>query len=121
MKTERIETNEDSPEYQNATKMHDDGVSRYYKITARNEGQLNMLEEVFTYMQGLGAVGASRQLTIFCDGDGAVQLKFKRHCEDEYIFQDLLPDEVNKQNLGYGRYTINDDDGEGKETYFDLG
>ena len=97
------------------------GVTRYYKITAVNEGQLNMLEKVFAYMESLGHVGASRQLTIFCDGDGAARFKFQSHKEDEFVFQPLDYDEVMGKDSGYGAYQINDNDGMGKETYFDLG
>ncbi len=97
------------------------GVTRYYKITAVNEGQLNMLEKVFAYMQSLGAVGSSRQLTIYCDGDGAVRLKFYKHNEDEFVFQKLDYKEAMGADSGYGNYQVNDNDGVGKETYFDLG
>lgn len=97
------------------------GVTRYYKITAVNAGQLNMLEKIFAYMESLGAVGASRQLTIFCDGDGAVRLKFASHGEDEFVFQSLDYDKAMGKDSGYGAYQINDSDGTGKETYFDLG
>jgi hypothetical protein len=104
-----------------AIENHDDGVTRYYKITARNEGQLNMLEKVFAYIESLGTIGSSRQLTIFCDGDGVVQLKFQKHHENEFVFQDLDHEKVMNADNGYGHYTINDSDGEGKDTYFDLG
>jgi len=104
-----------------AVENHDEGVTRYYKVTARNEGQLNMLEKVFAYMESLGAVGSSRQLTIFCDGDGAVRLKFQSHREDEFIFQELDHEKVMGADNGHGYYTIDDADGVGKDTYFDLG
>lgn len=100
---------------------HDDGISRYYKITARNEGQLNMIEKIFAHIQYLGSIGSSRKFTVFCDGDGAVHLKFQSHKEDEFIFQDLDYDKAMNSDSGYGRYEINDNDGVGEETYFDLG
>ena len=90
-------------------------------ITAENEGQLNMLEKIFAHMQYLGGIGSSRKFTVFCDGDGAVRLKFQSHNEDEFIFRDLDYDECMNKDSGYGRYEINDKDGVGNETYFDLG
>lgn len=100
---------------------HDEGISRYYKITARNEGQLNMIEKIFAHMQYLGSVGSSRKFTVFCDGDGAVRLKFQSHKENEFVFQDLDYDEAMNKDSGYGRCEISDKDGMGEETYFDLG
>ena len=100
---------------------HDGGISRYYKITASNEGQLNMIEKIFAHMQDLGSRGSSRKFTVFCDGDGAVRLKFQVHKEDEFVFRDLDYDEAMNNDSGYGRYEISDKDGVGEETYFDIG
>ena len=66
--------------------MHDELISRYYKISARNEGQLNMLEKFFVYIQYLSSIGASRMVNVYVDGDGAVSLKFASHGEDEFVF-----------------------------------
>ena len=97
-------------------KPQDDLISRYYKISARNEGQLNMLEKLFVYIQYLSIIGASRTVHIYVDGDGAVTLKFKSHDEDEVIFKDLDYDIVMDKDSGYGSVSIDEDD-----SYFDLG
>lgn len=98
--------------------MHDDLISRYYKISARNEGQLNMLEKLFVYIQYLSTVGASRPVSLYVDGDGAVSFKFKSHEEDEFVFRDLDYDEVMDKDSGYGKVNIEKDD---ENSYFDLG
>ena len=98
--------------------MHDDLVSRYYKISARNEGQLNMLEKFFVYIEYLCRVGASRSVNVYVDGDGAVSFKFKSHCEDEFVFNDLDYDIVMDKDSGYGDVGIEKDD---VDSWFDLG
>lgn len=97
-------------------KPHDDLISRYYKISARNEGQLNMLEKIFVYIQYLSIVGASRSINIYVDGDGAVSFKFKSHDENGVIFDDLDYDVVMDKDSGYGSVNIDEDN-----SYFDLG
>lgn len=100
---------------------HDEGVTRLYKITARNEGQINMLEKVFAHIQYLCRVGSSRSMTIFCDGDGPVSLKFQKLPEDSLIYEELDYEETMNLDSGYGRFEIDDSDGTGEKTYFDLG
>lgn len=97
--------------------MHDDLVSRYYKISARNEGQLNMLEKLFVFMEHLGRIGASRTVNVYVDGDGAISFRFSRHLENEYVFQELEYDKVMDQDSGYGNVRIDND----HEATFDLG
>jgi hypothetical protein len=52
-------------------------ATRAYRISALPD-VLDRLESVLSYMQMLGAQGASRSITIFCDGDGAVRIKVER-------------------------------------------
>lgn len=94
----------------------DEGISRVYKVTATNEGTLNMLEKLFVYMQYLSVIGSSRSLTVYCDGDGAVNLDFKTLEEGSYIYQDLDYEAVMDKDSGYGNCRIEDDN-----SYFDLG
>lgn len=98
--------------------MHDELISRYYKISARNEGQLNMLEKFFVYIQYLSIIGASRMVNVYVDGDGAVSLKFASHGEDEFVFQDLDYEKVMDKDSGYGRVSIEKDN---IDSTFDLG
>lgn len=98
--------------------MHDDLISRYYKISARNEGQLNMLEKLFVYIQYLSIIGASRVVNVYVDGDGAVTFKFKSHGEDEFVFSELDYDVVMDKDSGYGSVSVGRDD---EESWFDLG
>ena len=51
-------------------------VTRNYTISARNEQQLNCLEQLFIQFQSLGNLGCSREVKVYVDGDGQVQLKF---------------------------------------------
>lgn len=97
---------------------HDDLISRYYKISARNEGQLNMLEKFFVYIQYLSHIGASRMVQVYVDGDGAVTLDFSSHEENEFLFKELDYDTVMDKDSGYGRVNIEKDH---ENSYFDLG
>lgn len=97
--------------------MGDKLYSRVYKIVARNEEQLNVLEMLFEHIQYLGKVGSSRSIELFVDGDGAVQLKFyKKRLDDVYI--KLLPEKVEELDMGYGDVRV---DADGDKYYFDLG
>ena len=98
--------------------MHDDLISRYYKISARNEGQLNMLEKLFVYIQYLSIIGASRVVNVYVDGDGAVTFKFKSHGEDEFVYEELDFDVVMDKDSGYGGVSVGRDD---EDSWFDLG
>lgn len=95
-----------------------DDVVRFYRVSARNEGQLNMLEKFFVYVQYLCRVGASREVSVFVDGDGALGLSFASHGVDEFVFRDLDFDLVMDKDSGYGSVSVGkDDDG----SWFDLG
>lgn len=83
--------------------MTDEKISRYYKVTARDENQLNMLERLFCTIEYLGIVGASRMQKVYVDGDGPVQLKFKTMQENEVMFKDLDHDKVMASEMGYGK------------------
>jgi len=52
--------------------------TRTYEVSARAGYQLDLFEEFMSMVQYCGAVGASRSIQIFIDGDGGAQLKFKR-------------------------------------------
>ena len=97
---------------------HMDLINRYYKISARNEGQLNMLEKLFVYIQYLSKIGASRTVNIYVDGDGALSFKFSSHNENEFVFKDLEYDVIMDKDSGYGSVNIGKDD---EDSYFDLG
>lgn len=98
--------------------MHDEGITRYYKITARNIGQLNMLEKFFVYIEYLSKIGASRAVTVYVDGDGAVNFKFACHQEDEFIFKELDYSNVMDKDSGHGLCEIGK---ENNDSWFDLG
>lgn len=58
-----------------------DNEERTYAITGK-ASQLDQLEKVLSYMQHLGNIGSSRNITIFCDGDGWVRLNVKKTTGD---------------------------------------
>lgn len=95
-----------------------EGVVRFYKVSARNVGQLNMLEKFFVYVEYLCRVGASREVSVFVDGDGALSLSFASHGVDEFVFRDLEFDEVMDKDSGYGSVSVGRDD---EGSWFDLG
>lgn len=82
--------------------MTDEKFSRYYKVTATDENQLNMLERLFVIVEYLGVIGASRLLELYVDGDGPINLKFKTMLENETMFKDLDYDTVMASEKGYG-------------------
>ena len=119
---EHLENKKKNKDYRDhsVVEMHDndDLVTRFYKIGARNEGQLNMLEKLFVYIEYLSRVGASRAVTVYVDGDGALGLKFSSHQKDEFVFKKLDYDTVMDKDSGYGRADIGKDD---MDSWFDLG
>jgi hypothetical protein len=96
----------------------EDRVVRFYRVSARNEGQLNMLEKFFVYVEYLCSVGASREVSVFVDGDGALGLSFASHGVDEFVFRDLDFDVVMDKDSGYGSVSVGRDD---EGSFFDLG
>lgn len=96
----------------------DDLISRYYKISSYSEEQLNMLEKFFVYIQYLSVIGASREVHVYVDGDGAVNLKFASHSEGEFLFNELDFQTVMKKDNGYGSVKLGDNNYDSK---FDLG
>ena len=97
--------------------MKDCGVTRYYKVTGGDEGQLNMLEKLFVCLEDLCSVGSSGSFSVFVDGDGALSLEFESHCSDGFVFLPLDYDSVMDSDGGYGRVEVSDDG----EFWFDLG
>lgn len=83
---------------------------RNYEIEGESE-QLNVLECMFNQIQYLGMIGSSRKIEVYVDGDGSVQLKFKRDGVD-------IKDLDDNTNLGYGIIKYNE---ENYPWYFDLG
>ena len=77
-----------------------------------------MLEKFFVYIQYLSKIGASREVHVYVDGDGAVSFKFCSHDEKEFIFNDLEYDVVMNKDNGYGVVKIKEND---YDSYFDLG
>lgn len=90
--------------------------TRIYEITGKSE-QLEVLEQLFKHIEHLGSIGASREIPVYVDGDGEVQLKFKKEKENGYeeiptIRHDELP-----KKIGYGIINPLKDGNRG----FDLG
>lgn len=67
-----------------------DRVEKIYKISGTPE-QLRILEKMFVHMEYLGNVGASRNILVQVDGDGAAHLRFKD--EDDLYLSDYIKDE----------------------------
>ena len=67
-----------------------DRIEKIYKISGTPE-QLRILEKMFVHMEYLGNVGASRNILIQVDGDGAAHLRFKD--EDDLYLSDYIKDE----------------------------
>lgn len=65
-------------------------VTKIYQITGSPE-QLRVLEKMFIHMEYLGMVGASRNLLVRVDGDGAARMKFQD--EDGLFLSDYIKDE----------------------------
>ena len=97
--------------------MDDGKFIRTYKIEARKAEQLNMLEKLFEYMEYLGKMGMSREITLFVDGDGQVQLKFYKKRKDD-IFLRFDHNKIDSLPCGYGYIK---EDTNGDKVYFDLG
>lgn len=68
-------------------------VTKIYQITGTPE-QLRVLEKMFIHMEYLGMVGASRNLLVRVDGDGAARMKFQD--EDGLFLSDYIKDEKTK-------------------------
>lgn len=68
-------------------------VTKIYQITGTSE-QLRVLEKMFIHMEYLGMVGASRNLLVRVDGDGAARMKFQD--EDGLFLSDYIKDEKTK-------------------------
>lgn len=64
--------------------------TRTYQITGTPE-QLRVLEKLFVHMEYLGTVGASRNLLVRVDGDGAARMKFQD--SDGLFLSDYIKDE----------------------------
>lgn len=89
-----------------------DKITRNYEITGE-PAQLNVLEFLFKQIWYLGMIGSSRKIELYVDGDGAVQLKFKR---DGIDVRDL----TDNKDLGYGVIKYDENDAN-YPWYFDLG
>lgn len=70
-----------------------ENVTKTYQITGTPE-QLRVLEKMFIHMEYLGSVGASRNILIRVDGDGAARMKFQD--EDGLFLSDYIKDEKTK-------------------------
>ena len=53
-----------------------DTETKTYQITGTPE-QLRVLEKMFIHMEYLGTIGASRNILLRVDGDGAARMRFK--------------------------------------------
>lgn len=68
-------------------------VGRTYQIFGTPE-QLRTLEKLFVHIEYLGSIGASRNLLIRVDGDGAARMMFKD--SDGLFLSDYIKDEKTK-------------------------
>lgn len=68
-------------------------VGRVYKIFGTPE-QLRTLEKLFVHMEYLGTIGASRNLLVRVDGDGAARMQFKD--SDDLYLSDYIKDDKTK-------------------------
>ena len=115
-----------------------DRETRRYDITATKE-QLDILETLFHTMQRMGAVGSSRRIKLYVDGDGAFHPTFEKIrdvtkvAEDEIVpLNDLITEtnetRYNNETLqwiehgdGIIRKNCEEWKGEGFYIYYDFG
>ena len=64
--------------------------TKTYQITGTPE-QLRVLEKMFIHMEYLGTIGASRNILLRVDGDGAARMRFKDG--DGLYLSDYIKDE----------------------------
>ena len=67
-----------------------DTETKTYQITGTPE-QLRVLEKMFIHMEYLGIIGASRNILLRVDGDGAARMRFKDG--DGLYLSDYIKDE----------------------------
>lgn len=67
-----------------------DTETKTYQITGTPE-QLRVLEKMFIHMEYLGTIGASRNILLRVDGDGAARMRFKDG--DGLYLSDYIKDE----------------------------
>lgn len=67
-----------------------DTETKIYQITGTPE-QLRVLEKMFIHMEYLGTIGASRNILLRVDGDGAARMRFKDG--DGLYLSDYIKDE----------------------------
>lgn len=67
-----------------------DTETKTYQITGTPE-QLRVLEKMFIHMEYLGTIGASRNILLRVDGDGAARMRFQD--EDGLYLSDYIKDE----------------------------
>ena len=109
---------------------NDKRQTRIYSITAKKE-ELDILESLFKTMQILGIVGASREIKLFVDGDGAFRPRFKKLIVEEssHVFEEdiesIIPDNADEKVIvhGYGRIQRDCEEfkGDGWWVYYDFG
>ena len=96
-------------------------TTKYYKITTRNKAQMNMIDKLFSLIEYLGTVGASRNINLYVDGDGMVQIKFQSCNEGESVFQPLDHKKIDELPCGYGYEKKELNSGDDKAIIIDLG
>ena len=67
-----------------------DTETKTYQITVTPE-QLRVLEKMFIHMEYLGTIGASRNILLRVDGDGAARMRFQDG--DGLYLSDYIKDE----------------------------
>lgn len=70
-----------------------DMIEKTYKISGTPE-QIRTLEKLFVHIEHLGLIGASRNLLLRVDGDGAARMRFKD--SDGLFLSDYIKDEKTK-------------------------
>ena len=99
--------------------MEEEIYERNYKVKAKKEEHLNMLDKLFAYIQQVGENELSRICEIYIDGEHGVKFQFSisnMHPEHE-VYYKLDYEKVEEEYCGYGFHTIRNDE----KKYFDLG
>lgn len=87
-----------------------ENLTKEYRITARNKEQLLMFESFLEWISYLCRVGSSRELKIFIDGDGALELQIESLDGELIKWSDGF-------NKGYGKIRF---DNNREPYYWDL-
>jgi len=94
--------------------------TRTYTITAQPE-QLNVLEKLFMEMEAMGMAGASRDVNLYVDGDGAFRPRFQRLITTRTNGWKLNDIHKKEYGCGYVKRDCDEFKGNGYDVYYDFG